>query len=132
MKKPTRTMILGRPAKLLMEKSEMSPDYRRTLGSVPEVYIVTLCKPSVAPQSPTMLPPPLRPPPPVDTDPQQRSDMRPSLVANCYVSWQANGDRKALFLGMVADAQSTYGEISDSKLAEKVVIAWRDAHYDLI
>jgi hypothetical protein len=44
---------------------------------------------SVAPQSPTMLPPPLRPPPPVDTAPQQRSDMRPSLVANYYVSWQA-------------------------------------------
>jgi hypothetical protein len=43
-----------------------------------------------------------------------------------------DGDRKALFLGMVADAQSTYEEISDSKLAEKVVIAWRDAHYDLI
>jgi hypothetical protein len=43
-----------------------------------------------------------------------------------------DGHRKALFLGMVANAQSTYGEISDSKLAEKVVIAWRDAHYDLI
>jgi hypothetical protein len=102
---------------------------------------------SVAPQSPTMLPPPLRSPPPVDTAPQQRSDMAygsgwgrtlgghgrvtlPTVMYHGPLDDVCN--RKSLFLGMVADAQTTFGEISDSMLAEKVVIAWRDAHYDLI